>query len=128
MNTAYRGRRPAPPSSIPFLFMHHGPGLLSTNACRPCMLLSSCEGVSAAAEALARIPMSSGVGTCSRSASGLGRVYTVGQRQPSSYARAFQACVESHRGFIRVFVYRSGAVHVAHACVVQVNSHIMCSA
>ena len=75
MNTAYRGRRPAPPSSIPFLFMHHGPGLLSTNACRPCMLLSSCEGVSAAAEALARIPMSSGVGTCSRSASGLGRVY-----------------------------------------------------
>lgn len=61
------------PFHCPFLI--HGPGLLSTNACRPCMLLSSCEGVSAAAEALARIPMSSGVGTCSRSASGLGLAY-----------------------------------------------------
>lgn len=67
------------------------------------MLLSSCEGVSAAAEALARIPMSSGVGTCSKSASGLGLAYylslsiylTVGQRQPSRYARTFRRA--SHR-------------------------------
>ena len=105
----------------------HGPDLLSTNASRPCMLLSSCEGVSAAADTLTRIPISSGVGTCSGSVFSLGsHVYWVeaASAAPSEVGAIdlgtciMPACVISHRGFHRAFAL---LIHRASHVVLSSN-------
>ena len=91
------------------------------------MLLSSCEGVSAAADTLTRIPMSSGVGTCSGSCSGLGHVYCrveAAGAAPSGVCaidlgtRIMPACVAPHRGFHHAF---AELIHRAFHVVLRSN-------
>jgi hypothetical protein len=93
------------------------------------MLLSSCEGVSSAADILTRMPMSSGVGTCSRPGSGLGHVYyrvEVASAAPSGVA-AIDLGTRIIPGVPRTASWVRSRVCIVHTwrmpCGAQVKSH-----
>ena len=83
------------------------------------MLLSSCEGVSAAADTLTRIPMSSGVGTCSGSGSGLGHMFTVGLRQPAPRGEGLAPSISARASIQRASYRIVGSIVHLHCSYIS---------